>query len=147
MQVDQLAEIANRFVSNIPVEVTNELRDVDLLICENPEHARKEIADEIIDPDPDQSIAEDCKGMFVGDPMEVEESEESEENEIVVLPEGVIVLVASNISTPEEAGLVLMHEMGHALGLDEEEVKQLGLGVEGKANVSKDPATSDNPTV
>lgn len=45
-----------------------------------------------------------------------------------VLPaEGTIVLVAPNLSSPDDVWICLAHETGHALGLDEWEVAELGL--------------------
>ena len=64
--------------------------------------------------------------------MEVEETDDNDnsEEEVVYYPEGFIVLLSPNVESPEEGALVLMHEIGHALGMSEEEVKQFGLGVE-----------------
>lgn len=140
MDTNQLADVANRFVTGLPEEVAENLDDVELLVCDSPEHAASELELLFRDegPDsPDTKVPADCKGLFIGDPMETEDGEGSEdEPDDVYLPEGVIVLCASTIKDAEEATLVLMHEMGHALGMSEDEVKSLGLGVEeAKANV------------
>ena len=60
--------------------------------------------------------------MFVGEfPDSVDEDQPSDP------PHGVIFLVATNITNKNEAMQVLMHEVGHALGLDEQEVAALDL--------------------
>ncbi len=145
MQLEQLTNIANAFVSGIPSQVTDQLEDVEVLMYATPEEAQKDL-DQLLEPIPGDPliIPSDCKGVFIGEPMEMEESDDSEEEEAELLPDGVIALVASNLSTAEEVGLVLMHEMGHALGMDEDEVKQLGLGVEPTKSAAP-PAAEPTP--
>jgi predicted Zn-dependent protease with MMP-like domain len=128
MEIEKLAEIVGHAWHELPHKIVRNLADVDVLVCRDPAHAAATLAEEYEDIDAD-GIPVDCKGVFVGEPMEVEESDETEEGEVVLFPNGSIVMVASNIANDEEAILVFLHEAGHALGLDEEEVKQLGLGV------------------
>lgn len=141
MNLDQLTTVANAFVSGIPSQVTDQLEDVEILMYESPELAQADL-DQLLEPVEGEPlvIPADCKGVFIGEPMEVEDSDDTEQEEVELLPDGIIALIASNLATAEEVGLVLMHEMGHALGMDEDEVKALGLGVE--PSVTKTPETA-----
>lgn len=146
MEKAPLAELAVKFLAGFPTEITEDLTKVELLVCEDPAEANAEI-NHLYEKGED--FAADAKGAYVGDPMVLEESTDSEEDEIVYEPEGHIVLIASNIKDADELALVLMHEMGHALGMDEDEVKALGLGVqEAKEKATNEPTASpDNAPV
>jgi len=131
MKLEELTEVVARFAGGLPKPIGMQLRGVDVILCETPDKATAELQ-EIVEGDDGgamEPIAADCKGVFIGEPLEREDSDDTEEMETIALPEGVIAMVASNIQSPEEGVLVLLHEIGHALGMDEEEVKQLGLGV------------------
>lgn len=130
MDTKQLTKVVASFVSGMPPEIRDKLSEVEVLIFDSVEHASSELREEF--EDPVAPLPADCKGIFVGEPMEVEEDEEEAE-----FPEGVIALIASGIEDPEEGVIVLCHEIGHALGLDEEGVAALGLQVPAEAPTPK----------
>lgn len=132
MDIQTLENAAQKFMLGLPDQIIEALEDVELMVAENPDLARKVLVKEFSEGDFDPSeLPDDCKGVFVGAPTEIESEDttDSEENEVVYFPDGFIVLCASNIADEKDGLLVLMHEVGHALGMDEDEVKALGLGV------------------
>lgn len=131
MDITKLEEVAQGFMRGLPGPVIEALSDVELIVAEDVAKATAFLRDELGDEFKPEDMPADCKGVFVGAPTEIEESDDSEEEEIVYYPEGFVVLCASNIETENEGLVVLMHEVGHALGMDEEEVTKLGLGVSG----------------
>lgn len=126
--------VCGQFIDGLPAQVQGALEDVEVIIADSPAIARVALNEALKEKNFDtdefdkEPIPDDCKGLFVGVPTEVEESDESEEEEVVFYPEGFIVLCLSNLESVDEASVVLMHEIGHALGMDEDEVKNLGLG-------------------
>lgn len=155
MKLEDLQTFVNEFVSGIPDKISDTLEDVEVMLVESPEDATAELLEEITVDEggrarpitaEDQKLATvpaDTKGLFIGDPMEREESEEDAEEETIIDPSGVIVLIANNLASKDEVVLVLMHEIGHALGLDEAEVKALGLAV--SQQKGKPDATAPDP--
>ncbi len=68
------------------------------------------------------NIPDDARGMYEGT------FPSGMDDELVMEPpEGRIFLVADNLQDKDDARTVLLHEMAHALGLDETEVAGLGL--------------------
>ena len=131
MDFNQVISIAKKFADDMPEQIVDRLADVEILVCEDTEKARVRLNEILAEEDGEQlkegEIPLDCKGVFIGDPAEVEESDESEEEEMEYDPSGWIVLCVNNIANPEECAIVLMHEFAHALGMDEDEVRRLGL--------------------
>ena len=66
----------------------------------------------------------EMQGMFEGT---VSQPSTDDEDSSVEPPSGDIILFASNLNTPREVQTVLYHEIGHALGLDEDDVAELEL--------------------
>lgn len=131
MNAEQLSVFIGQFAAGLPREIGRQLEDVEMIVCDTPEIATAEL-NELLDTEDGQPIdpvPADCKGIFVGEQLEREDEDEESEHETVSLPNGVICIVASNIKDGDEAVLVCLHEIGHALGMDEDEVKALGLGV------------------
>jgi predicted Zn-dependent protease with MMP-like domain len=143
MDMTKLEEVAQGFMRGLPEPVIEALTDVELVIAEDVEKAAAMLKEELGDEFNPADMPADCKGVFVGAPTEIEESDESEEEEIVYYPEGFVVLCANNIETESEGLVVLMHEVGHALGMDEEEVTKLGLGVQGNEPGQVPPKEGD----
>lgn len=128
MDMQQVAEVVNATLGMLPEAVRKTLVDVEFVVAPDVATAEAEIR-AVFDEDPfepgETPLAADMKAMFVGEPLSHEEDDD--DTEIVELPEGVIALVASNLSTNEEVHIALLHEVGHALDFDESEVAQLGL--------------------
>ncbi len=123
MDAEQLSVLITKFAAEVPPPVGESLDGVDILVYETVDHANDKgqgLPAEFDDPiDP---VPADCKGVFIGEPLEADDDSDEAD-----MPEGVIALIAGNIATPEEGIVVLTHEIGHALGLDEQGVKDLGL--------------------
>lgn len=100
---------------------------------------------------PPPGVPSDAKAIFLGHQQEGSDGELEEDDdadagdwydidpedpdELVLVDhvgmrpaEGTIVLVSSNLADAEDLEIALYHEMGHALGMDEQEVAELGLG-------------------
>ena len=134
MDKTKVIEIAGVIMDKIPETVTDALSKVRLVIAEDCWEAANHTQ---------HAIPFDCKGVFIGFPAEVQDpdGEQDEESFEVVSPaEGTIVLVASQLTNEREAAAALLHEIGHAIDLSEEEVDQLGLGMAGPEENSKDDA-------
>ena len=134
MEFTALATIVQRYMDGLDPKIIRTLRDVQLIVGQTVADAQSDLNELLadIELEPGEvlpTLAADSKGLFYGDPLETEQSDEDPEEETVYDPDGVIVLVADNIEDETTASLVLSHEIGHALGMDEAEVKALGLGV------------------
>lgn len=131
MELQALKKVAADFMGGLPDPVTQALTDVEVIVTDTVPTAIAELSEELGDEFDKKDFPADCKGIFVGTPTEIEESEDDDGDEIVYYPEGFIVLCADQIESEHEGVVVIMHEIGHALGMSEEEVTALGLGVEG----------------
>lgn len=155
MELLALKNVVEGLINGLPEQVTDKLEEVDFVIADSPADATRELIGEAAEDAKERgetlsvverkelTIADDAKGCFLGDPLEKTDDEDpdSEESDIKYDAEGYIVMCACNIANPEEALLVFLHEVGHALGLDEEAVKELGLA----ASQAKE-GTPDVPT-
>ena len=127
MEYTDLAACAQGLMVQLPKGITEQLIDVQIAVCKDPDMASVLLAETEDDPKP---VAEDAKGMFFGHPAEIPEGvpdDEEDPAEEVIMPAGVIILVASNIEDGDIADKVLLHEIGHALGLTEDEIWQWDL--------------------
>lgn len=143
MELAQLETLVGGLMAGLPEQVTECLEDVDVILAETPAEATKELlADQrkaaaenketlSVEETREMTLPDDTKGVFIGDPLERSEDvdPDTEESEILYDAEGYLVMCASNIADKDECLLVFLHELGHALGLDEAEVKELGLAV------------------
>jgi len=106
--VDEVMAVAERVWGELADEVAAMLAEVELAVVDDP--------DEIPDGAPD-----DVRGCFVG-------TQQSDGGEgFPTTAKGTVYLVASRIHDGDEVEATLLHELGHALGMDEDEVKELGL--------------------
>ncbi len=147
MELVALEKIVNGLMDGLPDPVKGCLEEVDMVLAESPAAATEELLTEARDNAAENqetlsrdeikelTLPADCKGVFIGDPRELMSDSDpgEEEPEVKYDAEGYIVMCANNIADPDEALLVFLHEVGHALGLDEDDVKELGLAAkEGK---------------
>lgn len=137
MEIGRLTEVVSKGMSELPKPLRVTLESVEVLICKDIKQATEELRQDFEEFDP---LPADCKGVYVGDPLETEDEDDG--SEVQTLPDGVIILVADNIIDEKEAAIVLMHEIGHALDMTEEEVGALGLGVEPTSAKPSDQPTS-----
>jgi len=152
MDAEQCSILVQKFVSGLPKPIAKQLEDVELLVCPDTATATAELREQMEGEDGKEleALPDDTKGVFIGEPMESEEDADGDgDMETVTLPSGIIVIVASNVKDADEVVLVVLHEIGHALGMDEEEVKALGLGVSpsttGASDDGSTPGASSPP--
>lgn len=74
--------------------------------------------------DPPVHIPPDFRGMFLGSTIDPAADDEDPDP---VLAHGVFLFNAAYLLSDEDVHLTFFHEVGHALGLDEQEVEALGL--------------------
>jgi predicted Zn-dependent protease with MMP-like domain len=108
MNVAHVAKVVMEVAASTPPPVARALALVEVVVLSAPWK--------------EGGMADDVRGMYEGTfPSESDDELGGEP------PEGRIFLVASNLADSGEARDVLLHEMAHALGLDETEVSGLGL--------------------
>lgn len=138
MDMQTMTDIATKYMNEMPDDVIHTLVDVRMVLCDKVsdavEHLKKD----------NETVALDAKGIFIGDPMEVTEDDDTEE---VFLPSGEIIIIAENIKSVDEATIVLLHEFGHALGMTEEEVTQHGLVGDVSGQDEDDKSESDTAEI
>lgn len=108
MNIEHVIQVVREVSDATPDAVRACMQKVDVVVLLTP---WKEIG-----------MPDDVRGMYEGTfPSEVDDELEIEP------PEGTIYLVCDNLQDKADARAVLLHEMAHALGLDETEVAGLGL--------------------
>lgn len=132
MTFEEVQTQVTLFLGEIQEAITDDLLDVEFLVCESREAAVERL-NQLLDPEDEKvtldEIPVDAKGIFFGDSAETVETDD-ETTETIECAAGAIVMIACNLADVDEVDLVLLHEIGHALGLDEAAVDALGLGVE-----------------
>jgi len=73
------------------------------------------------------AIPQDFRAVFIGVPLDPAAAGADDMAEVLDPISGVIILNAAKLVTPQDVIDTLMHEIGHALGFDEDEVAMLGL--------------------
>ena len=73
------------------------------------------------------TIPQDFRAVFLGTPIDPDAAAADDVDEVIESIQGVIVLNAAKLLAPQDVFDTLLHEIGHALGYDEEEVALLGL--------------------
>ena len=109
MLVEQARDAAARILAELPQEVHDALEHVQVrVVAWTPPGMRS-----------------DAQAVFIGRQQEGDPDDDEEED--VVRAKGEILVIASNLSSDEEVEQAVLHEIGHALGLDEFGVAELGL--------------------
>jgi predicted Zn-dependent protease with MMP-like domain len=107
----------------IPAEIAEALADVRVYVVEG--RADPELREAIRYAQLERAaVRRDFRGLYLGTTARALDPGD----EVPQLPQGSIVLNAQAIDTLEDLRDTLGHEAGHALGLSEEEVENLGLG-------------------
>jgi len=89
----------------------------------------------VVDPYPSDAIAQSCEaceelmGLFVGPPLaEWDATDAPPETAVIYLFQRQIEdACASRAELAEQVRITLLHELGHAVGFDEEDMHRLGL--------------------
>jgi hypothetical protein len=108
MNVAHVIEVCDEVARATPDPIARALVEVEVVVLKSP---WKKIG-----------MTDDARGMYEGT-FDGSTDDEIEQEK----PEGTIYLVADNLADKADARTVLLHEMAHALGLDEHEVAGLGL--------------------
>lgn len=108
MNIAHVFDVVAEVASMTPLPIASALSDVEVVVCRYPWKAH--------------GMTDDARGMYEGT-----FPSETDDELVIDPPVGVIFLVAENLQDKADARAVLLHEMAHALGLDETEVAGLGL--------------------
>lgn len=108
MNIRHVFDVISEVAMATPLPIAEALADVEVVVCRYPWKAH--------------GMTDDARGMYEGT-----FPSEADDELVIEAPVGVIFLVAENLQDKADARTVLLHEMAHALGLDEPEVAGLGL--------------------
>lgn len=114
----------NELAQRLPAELVEAMGEITIHV------ARDRYDVEVLDAAMDEAgqgpveIPEDFRALYIGTPIDPAADPEAED---VEPPAGVIILNAAMLETADDVTHTLLHELGHALGYDEDEVAALGL--------------------
>jgi predicted Zn-dependent protease with MMP-like domain len=124
LTVAGVEEITNDLISLLPAALIESVGDITIHVAASRSDlavlraAVKESGQEAV------AIPQDFRAVFLGTPVDPGADLEDEETEG---PTGVIILNAAMLRDTQDVLDTLLHEFGHALGFDEDEVAALGL--------------------
>lgn len=123
MTKGETESIVDQVMDAIPAEIAEALADVRVFVVDG--RADPELREAIRYAELERaSVRRDFRGLYLGTTARALDAGE----ELPQLPEGSIVINCHAVGSVEDIRDTLAHEMGHALGLSEEEVENLGLG-------------------
>lgn len=123
MTKGETESIVDQVMDAIPAEIAEALADVRVFVVDG--RADPELREAIRYAELERaSVRRDFRGLYLGTTARALDAGE----ELPQLPEGSIVINCKAVGSVEDIRDTLAHEMGHALGLSEEEVENLGLG-------------------
>jgi predicted Zn-dependent protease with MMP-like domain len=111
MKTAQARAIVLSCLDELPSEINDSLENCSFVICSHPE--------DVIGAD----FPSDTKGVFDGTVDEGFDDEDENRH----APTGTLWIFAANLGDEADATAVVLHEIAHALGMDEDEVDALGL--------------------
>jgi predicted Zn-dependent protease with MMP-like domain len=115
--------IVDQVMDAIPAEIAEALADVRVFVVDG--RGDPELREAIRYAELERaSVRRDFRGLYLGTTARALDAGD----ELPQLPEGSIVINCQAVGSVEDVRDTLGHEMGHALGLSEEEVENLGLG-------------------
>ena len=122
MESTKVEQGVNYLLAGMPDNILAVLSGVEIKIYATPQEAADALK---------TAIPQDAKGVFLGEPVvfeDVDEEQDEDDMQIVEGAKGVVALISGNLE-PDEVPVVVLHELGHALDMDESDVEQLGLAV------------------
>ena len=124
MTVAEVQACADQMLGALPAEIVSACGDITIHVARDRgdlaelKEAVKESGQERV------AIPRNFRAVYLGTPLAEAADDEDDE---VDGPTGTIVLNAAMLRDPEDVLYTLLHEMGHALGYDEDEIAALGL--------------------
>lgn len=112
VSLERCTAIARDEMDGLPDEVLERIEGVELVISEG-------VSPILID----QGLDPKAKGAFVA-----EEIDPYDEDQVPGEIRGVLYVFSAHQANEEDVRTTVLHEVGHALGLDEYDVEALGLG-------------------
>lgn len=127
MTVAEVDEYVNVFAQTAPARLVAAIQHVTVHVARDRQDlAVLRAAVKEADQGP-VAIPQDFRAVFIGQPLDPAAAGADDMSEVLDPISGVIVLNAAKLLTPQDVIDTLMHEIGHALGFDEDEVAMLGL--------------------
>jgi predicted Zn-dependent protease with MMP-like domain len=112
MKLDDVETLVEYELARLPESVQAALQEVEVVVLE---------AGDSVDGVPFPS---DQKGLYQGTQLAADDGDDDGEADP---PTGTVYLYAPNLADEEDVTKTLWHELGHALGMSEEDVAALGL--------------------
>lgn len=125
MTRDDVQQLVDTALDELPEDIYEALADVEILVAESRADTEVLRAAVTISGEERAVIPQNFRGVFLGVALSDADDDEAPEPETCT---GAIVLNAAMMKTGEDVIFTFFHEIGHALGLDEDEVAALGLG-------------------
>lgn len=123
MKTEEVEAVIDEALDTLPKRVTSAIADVQIYVAKSRgdtatlrEAVTKSGMHKV-------TVPQDFRALFMGEPLAAAEGDDEESDPVV----GVIVFNAAMLRDSEDVVFTLLHEIGHALGLDEDEVAALGL--------------------
>lgn len=122
MTVEQVELAISEALDALPADVTASIEDIGIFVAES--RADTQTLREAVTESGQQAVTipQNFRAVFIGEPMVADAEDEDPE-----LASGVILFNAAMLRDEADVVFTLMHEIGHALGYDEDEVAALGL--------------------
>lgn len=129
MTVESVRAAAARFLEELPQQVHDALEAVTVQVLDGPPPGCPADVKAIFTGQQQQGDPDDDEDCDAGAWYDINDQGELELVAVggCVPARGVIALVAPNLFSEDEVHIALAHETGHALGMDEDDVAELGL--------------------